>query len=394
MPYPQNTWDVQTAADVQDALRKLAVTEPDLPREIAVDVEMDSMHAFRARLCFVQVSTDQDVFLFDTLAPDVPASSLAAFCADPSRTKFIHAAGEDLKFLAEAGVRVKSLFDTHRAATLLGWPKVGLADLARELIQVELPKEHQQSDFSLRPLPPGMREYIANDVRYLIEIGRRVREACQAADILEEVLLDCERMAEESVGRPETAPFRAKLPRGNLSPVVQARIQTLGLELHERRLAWAEAANVPMGRMLSNAAISAIAEHQPADRKALAKCEGVRGQIVREHGDEVLALVKSVAERAAKGELQLPTPPVRDPKVRKREEKLREWRTARALERKVTPSVVLSNAVMEELARSPPASLETLGAVPYFGEKRLRLYGAPLLELLAEPGQASLFPGT
>ena len=43
--------------------------------------------------------------------------------------QFFHAAGGDLQYLAEAGVRVKGLFDTHRAATLLGWPKVGLADL-------------------------------------------------------------------------------------------------------------------------------------------------------------------------------------------------------------------------------------------------------------------------
>src|SRR5439155_4011128 len=91
----------------------------------------------------------------------------------PGTTKFFHAAGGDLQYLAEAGVRVKGLFDTHRAATLLGWKKVGLADLALERLQVTLLKEHQQSDFSIRPLPPGVREYIADDVRYLVEIGRQ-----------------------------------------------------------------------------------------------------------------------------------------------------------------------------------------------------------------------------
>src|SRR5207237_715921 len=106
------------------------------------------------RLCFVQVATDHEVFLFDTLAPGVRADLLAPAMGDPARTKFFHAAGGDLQFLAEAGVRVRGLFDTHRAATLLGWAKVGLADLARERMGVELPKEHQQSDFAQRPLPP------------------------------------------------------------------------------------------------------------------------------------------------------------------------------------------------------------------------------------------------
>ena len=79
--------------------------------------------------------------------------------------------------LAEVGVRVRGLFDTHRAATLLGWPKVGLADLVSERLGVTLDKAHQQSDFSLRPLPPQMRTYIADDVRYLSELGRLVSAA-------------------------------------------------------------------------------------------------------------------------------------------------------------------------------------------------------------------------
>lgn len=173
--YPQGEVDVVDAVSAQAAARKL-----DDAREIAVDLEADSMHAFRARLCFLQVGTDEDVFLFDTLQPGVDARLLGTLMADPERTKFFHAAGGDLQFLAEAGVRVAGLFDTHRAATLLGWPKVGLADIARERLGVELPKEHQQSDFSMRPLPPGMREYIANDVRYLVELGRQVRQIGRA----------------------------------------------------------------------------------------------------------------------------------------------------------------------------------------------------------------------
>src|SRR5579871_4006493 len=128
--FPQGAQDVVSAGDVERALLRLAAGN-----ELAVDVEADAMHAFRARLCFVQVGTDEGVWLFDTLLPEVRAAALAPLFADPARTKFFHAAGGDLQYLAEAGVRVKGLFDTHRAATLLGWPRVGLADLARDLLQ-------------------------------------------------------------------------------------------------------------------------------------------------------------------------------------------------------------------------------------------------------------------
>jgi ribonuclease D len=379
--YPQGAVDVVDAEGAQRAARRLEEA-----RELAVDLEADSMHAFRARLCFLQVGTDEEVFLFDTLQPGVEARLLAPQLADPERTKYFHAAQGDLQFLAEAGVRVKGLFDTHRAATLLGWPKVGLADIAREKLGVELPKEHQQSDFSIRPLPAGMREYIANDVRYLCELGRQVRQACHEADILEEVLLDCERLCDEAAARPDVgADFKPKLPRAGLSPAQVVLANAIAHALHKKRLEWAEAENVPMGRMLSNMALADIAVRLPTTPKDLGRAAGVRGSFVRAHGDEVLAVVRELQEKAKKGELE-PEKDARGPKDlnrRKREDALKAFRVEKATQRKVTPSVVLTNPIMDALAASPPRSLEELATVPYFGDKRLKLYGPALIELLA-----------
>ncbi|MFL5349978.1 MAG: ribonuclease D [Hyalangium sp.] len=380
--FPHGAVDIVDAPGAQAAARTLEQAS-----ELAVDLEADAMHAFRARLCFLQLGTDTDVFLFDTLAPGVEAGLLAPLMADPGRTKFFHAAQGDLQYLAETGVRVQGLFDTHRAATLLGWPKVGLADIARERLGVELPKEHQQSDFALRPLPPEMREYIANDVRYLCELGRQVREECRKADILEEVLLDCARMCEEAVVRPDVgADFKPKLPRAGLSPAQLALGTAIAHALHRKRLEWAEKANVPMGRMLSNMAISDIAVKLPTNPRELARAAGVRGGFVREHGEEVLATVRELSEQSRRGELKPERDSKdssRDPNRRKREDALKTFRSAKAAERKVTPSVVLPNPVMDALASLPPRNLEELAKVPWFGEKRVRLYGAELLALLA-----------
>ncbi|QSQ13315.1 ribonuclease D [Myxococcus landrumensis] len=379
--YPQGAVDVVDAEGAQSALGKL-----ELARELAVDLEADSMHAFRARLCFLQVATDSDVFLLDTLQPGVEARLLAPLMGEPGRPKYFHAAQGDLQFLAEAGVRVRGLFDTHRAATLLGWPKVGLADIAREKLGVELPKEHQQSDFSLRPLPPGMRDYIANDVRYLCELGRQVREATREAGILEEVELDCERLCDEAVARPDVgADFKPKLPRSGLSPAQMTLANAIAHALHRKRLEWAEKENVPMGRMLSNMAIADIATRLPSTPRDLARAAGVRGSFVRTHGDEVLAILREQQEKARNGELQ-PERENKGPKDtnrRKREDALKAFRVEKATERKVTPSVILTNPLMDALLSQPPRDLEELGRVPYLGDKRLKLYGPALLELLA-----------
>jgi ribonuclease D len=379
VPIPTDTLDVTTGERLADIKASLGAAA-----DVAVDVEADAMHHFEARLCFVQLGTEQAVYLLDTLAEGVKPEVLAALFADASRTKYFHAAGGDLQYLAQAGVRVKGLFDTHRAATLLGWPKVGLADLVQERLGVTLDKGHQQSDFSLRPLPEGMRAYIADDVRYLVEIGRQVKEACRAADVLEEVQLDCERMEEEAAERPDVGhDFKAKLSRQGLS-AVQVKLQAaMAQALHQKRLEWAKAADVPMGRMLSNAAVVALSTRPPKDRKELARAEGVRGAFVREHGDEVLALVDKLSKDAEAGALpDAAERGARDPKARKREDALKAWRATAATQRKVTPSVVLPNAVVSELADAPPADLEGLKAFRWLGEKRVRLYGAALLETL------------
>jgi ribonuclease D len=61
---------------------------------------------------------------------------------------------------------------------------------------------------------------------------------------------------------------------------------------------------------------------------------------------------------------------------------LKAFRSEKAVERKVTPSAVLPNPLVDELAARPPADVETLARVPYFGEKRVRLYGEALVALL------------
>src|SRR4051812_17958339 len=112
--YPEGATDVTSHADITQLSQALGSVS-----EIAVDLEADSLHAFRARLCFLQIGTDERVFLVDTLEKDLSLTPLAAAFHDPKRTKFFHAAGGDLQFLAEVGLRVQGLFDTHRAATLL-----------------------------------------------------------------------------------------------------------------------------------------------------------------------------------------------------------------------------------------------------------------------------------
>ncbi len=378
VPFEQTPADVTQTEQLHDAVTQLAQSA-----DVAVDVEADSMHHFSAKLCFVQLGSDTAIELVDAMAPGLSLTPLAMLLEGAS-TKFFHAAGGDLMFLAEHSLRVKNLFDTHRAVTLLNWPKVGLADLVREKLGVELKKEHQQADFSQRPLPPELRAYIADDVRYLSEVGRLVRQACIDADILEEVILDCDRMCDEaSIRKDVSVDYALKVSKTGLSKSAMQVADIIALWLHQRRLTWAQAADVPMGRMLSNAGISEIASQQPDDVKALAKLKGVRGQVARDFGEEIVAELQRLKALAEQGALPpSPAKKPRDAQQKKREDALVAWRKQMADARKVTPLVVLPNALLKSLVAEPPSSLQALSTLKYFGEKRMALYGQGLLDFL------------
>lgn len=380
MPIPEVVVDVTRASQLDEVKDRLAHVQ-----DLAVDVEADSMHHFRASLCFVQVGTDERIFLLDTLVPEVRVAALADVFADETRTKVFHAAMGDLQYLAEAGIRVAGLFDTHRAATLLNWPKVGLGDLVSEKLGATLKKEHQQADFSVRPLPGELRAYIADDVRYLTTLGRIVKQACRDADILEEVELDCARMCAEAQVRPDLTKAELKIPKQGLNPK-QAQLATaIGQRLHALRLKLAEQADVPMGRMLSNTALGEVAARAPTTLKDLARIKNVRGQFARDHGDEVVALVREAidAQRAGGLELQEEEKREREPGKRRREEALLAFRKEAAAKRNVTGSVVLSNPLVAEIASLDPRDPEQLVALPFFGKKRLALYGEAIVATLA-----------
>ena len=166
------------------------------------------MHAFRARLCFVQLGTDRDVFLLDTLVPGVEAAVARGVCSPTRRAPSSSTRPQgDLQFLAEAGVRVRGLFDTHRAATLLGWPKVGLADLRGRAARGGAAQRAPAVGLLHPPAAPGDAATTSpTTCATCASSAGRCASAWRQADILEEVELDCERLCDEAAARPDVAP--------------------------------------------------------------------------------------------------------------------------------------------------------------------------------------------
>jgi ribonuclease D len=143
----------------------------DLGSVVAIDSETMGLNPSRDRLCLVQLSAgDGDAHLVQILPDQREAPNLKALLADPARLKLFHYGRFDIAVLLNRfGVLTAPVYCTKIASRLVRTytDRHGLKDLARELIEVDLSKQQQSSDWGAAELSPAQIEYAASDVLYL-----------------------------------------------------------------------------------------------------------------------------------------------------------------------------------------------------------------------------------
>ena len=164
---------------------------------VGIDTEFMRERTYFARLCLVQLGTDDVSAIVDPLAID-DLSPLCDLLGDPAVTKVLHAGSQDLEiFYRICGLAAAPVFDTQIAATLAGFPQqVGYGALVQEVFGVKLDKGDSYTDWAKRPLTDTQVEYALNDVRYLPEMYRRLTAQLADGGRTEWLSADFERLAD------------------------------------------------------------------------------------------------------------------------------------------------------------------------------------------------------
>jgi ribonuclease D len=148
---------------------------------IAVDTEAMGLIAGRDRLCLVQLSDgkgDEHLVRFHR-GSDYGAPRLKALLSDPDRLKLYHFARFDVGIMqAYLGIMAAPLYCTRTASRLVRTytDRHGLKDLVKELLNVDLSKQQQCSDWGADDLTDAQRDYAASDVRYLHALKEKLDE--------------------------------------------------------------------------------------------------------------------------------------------------------------------------------------------------------------------------
>jgi len=143
----------------------------DLGSIVAIDSETLGLNPYRDRLCLAQLSAgDGTAHMVQFAAGGFAAPNLKRLLADPKVTKLFHYARFDVAmFKRHLGVMTAPIYCTKIASKLVRTytDRHGLKDLVKELLNVDMSKEQQSSDWGAPDLTEKQLAYAASDVAHL-----------------------------------------------------------------------------------------------------------------------------------------------------------------------------------------------------------------------------------
>jgi len=350
---------------------------------VAIDTEADSLHHYPAKLCLVQIATDTGAgHLVDPLAvPDL--TPLAPIFADPAVLKVLHAAENDLAYLKRLyDFRVEQLFDTAVAARFLGATALGLDELIRGHLGLELGQSRQKDDWSRRPLSPEQEAYALDDVHHLIPLRAKLLEALQGIGRAAWVEEECAALA--AMATPERVPDPDAWFRLKGAKDLDARGLAVLRELYRERERLALEHDRPPFMIVSHDSLVALAARRPADEAAMATIPGMSVKVVRRHGAAIFA---ALARGEALPDAEVParprgSRPAIPGVVRRRVEALKAWRRGASERVGLEPGVLLPQRLIDRLAADAPADVAALARTEGVRRWRAELLGEELVKTL------------
>ncbi|MBB5689269.1 ribonuclease D [Roseomonas alkaliterrae] len=341
---------------------------------VTVDTEFMRERTYWPELCLVQLASDAEVALVDTLAPGLDLAPLGALLADPAVLKVFHAARQDVEiFLLKFGAVPAPLFDTQVAAMVAGYgDQVSYDGLCRSLAGTQIDKAHRFSDWSARPLSAAQMAYAAADVTHLRRIYRALDEKLRREGRLAWVAEEMAALTDPATYRldPETAWERLRPRTGNRRFLGVLRSVAAWREREAQRI------NIPRQRLVKDETLLEIAATMPETVADLSRARGIsEGFAKGRSGAGLLAAVKAGKELP---EAELPEaprdragPPVSPALVAL----LKVLLAAKSEEHHVAPKLLASSEDLDRLAAGEAADVPALHGWrrEVFGEAALAL---------------------
>ena len=360
------------------ALRRLADRLTGQPT-VAVDIEADSMHHFRERVCLVQIAAEGVNAVVDTLALD-GLTPLAPIFADSAVRKVFHGADYDVRSLyRDYTMEINNLFDTQLAAMYAGHTETGLEAMVKKYFDVQLDKRFQKKNWARRPLPEEMVAYAASDAIYLISLADTLTNELDDLGRLDWVQEECLYLSRV---RPDTNGDDPLFLKFKGAGTLDRR----GLAVLEALLAYrvemAERKDRPPFKVFSSQSIRRLTEKRPRNMRALERSGALSRKQIDMYGADIIGRIDGAMKLAAPKlpeypRRRAPRLPARAPE---RIRQIKDWRDAQAEALELDPSLLFTKAQITELAVKNPNSVERMAECELLKDWQIRAFGQELLD--------------
>jgi ribonuclease D len=348
---------------------------------IAVDLEADSMHCFKEKICLIQIASATQAFLIDPF--EIKEISAFIRVLENDRVmKVFHGADFDIRSLdRDYQAKVNNLFDTEIACRFLGTKERGLAALLKKNFNVDADKKFQKVDWSKRPLGQAMIEYSVGDVAYLVElqdiIQQRVAEKGRLAWAKEEFDLQAQVRYESNHELPLFKKFKGAGKMDNRSLAVLEN-------LLQMRLAIAGKKDQPLFKIISNASLLLMAQRKPVTIDHMLNIKALSRKQADMYGHLCVdAVVKAMGlAHGALPSYPKMRRPKKDFKVLARIDRLKKMREKLSDSLGIEPGFLLNNAVIDTISVQNPETPEALLTIENVRRWQVEAIGDKILSIL------------
>lgn len=340
---------------------------------IAVDTEFIREKTYYAKLCLIQVASDSVTACVDPLALN-NLDELLAILYSPDKLKLFHAAWQDLEIFSDLWERIPTpVFDTQIAAALLGFSdQIGYANLAEQLLGVQLDKTATRTDWSQRPLSPQQLAYAADDVNYLLQLYPIILQRLTKLGRNNWLEEDFTALTDPtSYAKSADLAWQRVSGHGRLKPRQLAALQRLAAWREQQ----ARQRNKPRKWILSDDILLMLARHLPSDYATLAKVRGLPERLLNQSGEELIAAINAALALADNA---LPTVSQNERLTPDQEclaDTLMAYLRLLAQENQISPASLSTRKEIEKMVRGKRD-------IPLLHGWRGHLAGEPLLDLM------------
>ncbi len=152
----------------------------DLGQIVAIDCETMGLNPSRDRLCVVQLSSgDGNTHIIQIEKGQTKAPNLVNLLSNDKILKLFHFGRFDIAILFSTfGVITSPVYCTKIASKIARTytDRHGLKNLLSEILDVDISKQHQSSDWGAKHLSKAQIEYAATDVLYLHALREKLNE--------------------------------------------------------------------------------------------------------------------------------------------------------------------------------------------------------------------------